>query len=248
MAYFDTSYVQQTNIGAYVAGLSSYYTHRLAKFYIRLPDGNYGSSYDSNLIGTNDSSSNVVNIGGLQPGTAYILRADIVNYYDHNNILFSDTMYVTTDSPPQNPYSWSWNATEQNALYYKGKTTAILGSRWNEFVEQVRKTSVWYHGYDPYYCTEALVTSSDKNITAYRFNTLRIAIGSMNVNGSGLDPSWIQPGKVVMGNYFIELSKNYNSITKPTSYSLGTYEQIHNIDLLHTIAKIEDLNRSRRRD
>lgn len=240
MAYIDITLTQQTAIGVRVAGLSSYYTHRYADFYIRTASGSYSYIGRSGMIGTSDTASSSVTQTGLTPATTYIIKAEVYNYYN-DTLLWSDTLSVTTLSPTPNPYSWSWTTTERNALDNKGKVNTITWQRWNEFCEQVRLTTVWYYGSDPYGCNNAKMSADSKVMTATRFRIIKNAIGSMNP--TGIDDSLIQTGKTVYGSYFVTLSQKYNAITKSTTYSLGTNEQLYNMDVLMISAKIEDMNR-----
>lgn len=224
------------------------------------------SSYryiDFSCEGTTKSTSNFygsppyvysgsVTFSGLSPGRTYYVRARIYYGTTGSQLIEGE---ASTDGPIYipNPYSWSWNATEQDALYHKGKTTAITWQRWNEFCEQVRLTSCWFLGYtsssDPYNCNSAKMNSGSKILTASRFLTIKRAIGSMKpTDYDGKFPdSLIVTGRAVFGWYFIRLSEVYNGITKLQTYDmpLGAMKDLHNIELLHVEAKLEDLNRER---
>lgn len=115
-----------------------------------------------------------------------------------------------SDKPP----AWKWNETERNAFnkvsgYY---VTDLTWTRWNEFVEHVKKVVTWYYGSSSSKpsLTGASMTSTDRVLTAYRFNKVRFAIGSMNATGI----SEVYPGWTVYGDYFITLEDRVNNIRK----------------------------------
>lgn len=101
MAILEIPNIQQTNISARVTGMSGG-MHRRAVFEIRTPSGSYRTFAESGLLGNDVTSTSTYWATGLSPGTTYIIRARIYNYYNANDIPFEATKQVTTLSPPDN--------------------------------------------------------------------------------------------------------------------------------------------------
>ncbi|MGL5712254.1 MAG: hypothetical protein ACRCX2_04490 [Paraclostridium sp.] len=141
-------------------------------------------------------------------GSTYWFQATAKDYAGNYSIKkYTSCRFVTTKPSP-----WYWSSGEINAFTYNGAITNLTYSRWNAFVEKVKEFDRWKNGVNAgkYYLDEAKMTSSDKTLTAYRFNTVRHAIGSMNSLGSGIE---IQAtGNQVKGSYFIQLADRLNSI------------------------------------
>lgn len=191
-------------------------------------------------VWTNTTSTNSITFThGLSAGTytLYGFTASGGKYWSCG----SETITVPSPQPIPNPYSWSWTTTERYALDNKGKVSTITYQRWNEFCEQVRLTTIWYWGYEKYDFNSAKMSPNSKTMTATRFRIIRDAIGSMN--STGITDDLIQTGRTVYGWYFVRLSERFNSITKTPTYSVGTMEQLYNMDALMISAKIEDINK-----
>lgn len=136
------------------------------------------------------------------------------------------------------PSQWNWTQAEVNAFQNNGAISTLTWQRWNAFVDNVIAVAKWKIGdsYTQYDLANAKMSSDSKVLTANRFNLVRNAIGSMNSQGSGI--SVVKSGDRVMGWYFTQLRDRLNGIERSTG--LGTLNQIHNLDLLHSIGRIED--------
>lgn len=136
------------------------------------------------------------------------------------------------------PSDFNWTTDERNAFTNKGAITTLKYSRWNEFIDNVKAMASWKHNTtdDIYGVLDAKMTNTTegRTLTAVKFNKVKNAIGSMNSTGI----SDVQKGDIVKGDYFITLSSKLGGITKSTS--LGSIDQIHNMDLLYDIGRIED--------
>lgn len=113
---------------------------------------------------------------------------------------------------------WIWTSAVRNALLNNGVTTALTYTEWNEFVNFVGEKT----GED---VIAALMSESDKVMTAERFNIIRQAIGSHIMFRDGansireyiltregtLDGDWnMYAGEIVKGQYFIDLATYIN--------------------------------------
>ena len=136
------------------------------------------------------------------------------------------------------PADFNWTQAEKNAFTGGGAITVLTYTRWNEFIDNVKAMASWKHNKtdDVYGELSAKMTNTTegRTLTAVKFNKVKNAIGSMNSTGI----SDVQKGDIVKGDYFITLSSKLGGITKSTG--LGTLNEIHNIDLLYDIGRIED--------
>lgn len=115
----------------------------------------------------------------------------------------------SSDSPSSRPNDWTWTQTELNSFnrvvgYYVSDLTYL---RWNAFVDRVNDFRV-YKGLSTVN-SAAYMTTYDKQLTATRFNLVRLAIGSMYSTGITDRVA----GDPVYGSYFITLRDSLNSIT-----------------------------------
>ena len=156
---------------------------------------------------------------------------------------YSSKKYASCVVNYTKPTSWSWTQTEINAFNSKGSISTLTWQRWNAFVDNVVAMAKWKIGdsYTQYDLASARMTQDSKILTANRFNLVRNAIGSMNSSGSGI--SVVAKGDKVLGWYFTQLRDRLNGIEKSTD--MGTMEQIHNMELLYDIGRIEDAVRSK---
>ena len=136
------------------------------------------------------------------------------------------------------PADFNWTQYERNAFTGKGAVKTLTYTRWNEFIDNVKAMASWKHNTseDIYGVLSAKMTNTTegRTLTAVGFNKVKNAIGSMNATGI----SDVKKGDVVKGEYFITLSSKLGGITKSTG--LGTLNEIHNMDLLYDIGRIED--------
>lgn len=132
------------------------------------------------------------------------------------------TATVTISPVKPRVSKWSWTASNgsasttqtrnaYSAVTGKGYTTEFSYLVWNDLVDKVNEcANAFSSGWSTRYATLAAtkMTSSDKRMTATRFNSLRYNIGrSYSTN---IDEEKIQPGKIIYGSYFDTLAKCIN--------------------------------------
>lgn len=120
---------------------------------------------------------------------------------------------------------WNWNRANSPQHYATGAQTiaaynAITGNGatsnfsylvWNDMCAKVREIrrfagiSEWDTTYGSY--SSALMSSSDKRMTAARFNNLKNQVAS----GIGISIGNVRPGDIVLGSYFTTLTTRMNA-------------------------------------
>lgn len=151
----------------------------------------------------------------LQPNTQYGFRCRARDYnYNYEVSDWSGYTYLTTSK--SRPTNWSWNTAERNAFNNHGAVTTLTWDRWNSFVDKIVEfrnykglTEYVTVGGTSYHITNAKVSSSDKTLTALKFNIARTAIG--NMNSTGITDR--VKGDIVYGSYFITLEDKLKGIT-----------------------------------
>lgn len=120
--------------------------------------------------------------------------------------------------PPVDPISsWYWSTTASNAMNNKGPASAVTWQEWNSLCDKVqecldRAGESWYTyygpngGYTPTYAATRM-SSTDKAMTAARFNAVRGNIGSHA--STGISP--VSKGDKVMGSYFLSIVNALNN-------------------------------------
>jgi hypothetical protein len=150
------------------------------------------------------------------------------DYYIWMRKVFYDTGgYVTLNISEVeeviNPIKkWSWSASNGsatkdetvaafNAVSGNGSTRDFSHDVWNDMVDKVKEILTrlglpWNEYHDTYENTK--MTSAPYELTAQRFNSLRYNIGSIYVNGSGIEE--VDSGDTVYGWYFTTLASRMN--------------------------------------
>lgn len=127
------------------------------------------------------------------------------------------TLTEVSDSPVTPIASWVWNATAYAAVIGNGPLSDFSYTVWNSLCDKVqecldRAGESWYTyhgpngGYTPTYSATRM-SSSDKTLTAARFNAVRGNIGS-HVS-TGISP--VSKGDKVLGSYFIKIADALNA-------------------------------------
>ena len=151
------------------------------------------------------SSGRTFAFSGLLPNTQYLIEIKVSGsgYEDSNWAGY----YATTLSAEL----WSWTTTERNAFNNNGLTTVITYLRWNAFVDKIYEASAndWRtsaaDGANLSYASTKM-TSSDKTLTANRFNSVRYNIDYRIPTGIGR----VYKGDDVLGSYFLTLETKLN--------------------------------------
>lgn len=165
-----------------------------------------------------ETSNLSVTINGLIPGTEYAF-----NYYGKNTYGTGPYMpypvYATTNAKID---YWSWDTSNGNASplqtgnAYKaisnhGMLSDFSYLVWNDLVHKVSEIlnesgTSWSSMYAS--LSETLMSASDKEMTAKRFNALRQNIGAHVSGGTGI--SEVSPGDIIYGSSFIVLANKIN--------------------------------------
>lgn len=173
---------------------------------------------DNNILEgpTAYTTSTTKTFSGLTPDTTYrVYLSWSTSTTGEGNY---DYEIVTTD--PVSVERWSWSSSNgsattaqttsaYNAIVNKGNLSNFNYKVWNDLVDKV--VEAW-HAQSGYFNTrylsyeETLMSSSDKVLTAERFNSLRYNIG-LNAS-TGIQE--VAPGDIVYGDYFITLANKLN--------------------------------------
>lgn len=147
------------------------------------------------------------NFTGLSPNKQYLIKIKC----SANGYLDSDWAgYYATTSAIAN---FNWTTSERNAFNNQGLTTAITYERWNAFVDRIYDASSndWRvsssDGATLSY-SNTRMNSSDKLLTADRFNSARYNIGSRIPTGINR----VYKDDIVYGSYFITLETKLNQL------------------------------------
>lgn len=174
--------------------ITMYSVNEAERYYARIDGGTIYSG-----------TGRTFNFTGLSPNTQYLIeiKCSASGYLD------SDwSGWLATTSAIAN---FNWTTSERNAFNNKGLTTAITYERWNAFIDRIYDASSndWRisssDGAILSY-SNTRMTSSDKVLTADRFNSVRYNIGSRIPTGI----SRVYKGDTVYGSYFITLETKLN--------------------------------------
>lgn len=191
---------------------------------ITINTGSMSGNYDKIRIYRQDSgiylecdANNSVTFTGLTTGQSYSFYAKS-RFTINNTTIWSanQSNTITAKSSSPRPIDWSWTTAERNAFNNHGAVTTLTWDRWNSFVDKIVEfrnykglTEYVTVGGTSYHITNAKVSSSNKTLTALKFNIARTAIG--NMNSTGITDR--VPGDIVYGSYFITLEDKLKGIT-----------------------------------
>ena len=213
MAYVDIRSVTETSIGVRVAGLDTAYASadRVCEWYL---NGRYKGS---RTLGAKASTGGSFTFSGLEPGTTYDILASITA--PGWTIVVELEESATTDEASIEPWSWySSNGSAStaetrdayNAVVNRGSIKRFSYLVWNDMVDKVyeilsAKGLSWNSNFASYAATK--MTSSNKRVTAARFNSLRYNIGIHYSTGINT----VSRGDPIYGSYFITLTDCMNA-------------------------------------
>lgn len=103
-----------------------------------------------------------------------------------------------------------WTSSEINAFNNNGTLDTISYLRWNTFCDKIQEVlSEGNNSWDTTWgsLTATKMSSSDKELTADRFNAARYNIGSHYSTGI----STVSTGDIIYGSYFITLQNSLNN-------------------------------------
>lgn len=208
MASFKISSYTESSVTIAVTGIQSGQTIR---FYVRQdPSPGYA---DADKTYTASATYMTRTLSGLSAGTDYACNVKV----DDDWI---GTQYFTTDSSIAVD-EWSWSSSNGSAtasqtskalsaVKNKGSLLNFSYLVWNDMVDKVKevqeaKGESWMTKYASYSATR--MSSSDKKLTATRFNSLRYNIGYYYSTGI----SEVKKGDIVYGYYFTTLANCINN-------------------------------------
>jgi hypothetical protein len=218
-----------TTITVFLSSLDTSWTNgtRTAYWYLGSPNGGIPTEnayYKTKTASIEDkaSSGGQVTFTGLEPDTNYGIYCAV---YHGSEFLAGIQGYVWTDSEGSGGGGsgaifsvavWDWaisngsasaeqTQTASNATASKGYVRDFSYLVWNDMVDKAKEIldaigETWDSGYASYEATR--MTSSDRKLTAKRFNSLRYNIGSRYSTGI----AEVEKGDIVYGSYFRTLA------------------------------------------
>lgn len=207
MASFKISSYTDSSVTIAVTGIQSGQTIR---FYVREDPGNTTAADKSY---TASATYMTRTLSGLSPDTDYACSVKVDDSW-------IGTQYFTTESSSISVEEWSWSSSNGtatssqtskalSAVKNKGSLLNFSYLVWNDLVDKVKevqdaKGKSWITKYASYSATK--MSSSDKRLTATRFNSLRYNIGYYYSTGI---PE-VSKGDIVYGYYFTTLANCIN--------------------------------------
>lgn len=183
-------------------------------------DWSYVEIYRSNNVGTllgtatiNKSGQQYVDYN-ITADTKFTARAFLtIGSTSIRSVYISNEISFTAVTKPT---AWTWSTDELNAFNNKGATSTLTYDKWNSFIDKIIEfrnyknmpTTVVING-TTYNITTAQMASSNKTLTALRFNIARQAIGEMYATGV----LSVSKGDTVFGSYFIIIASSLNSVS-----------------------------------
>lgn len=195
-----------------------------------------GGSDSGTSTGSSTSSDKnwVKTLSGLTPGTTYTITARLIDS-NTGRILQTVTLNATTEKDGQAVTLWSWSASNGSASASQTQAArdAVAGHGavedfshlvWNDMVDKVAEmrnaaglSPVW----NPTYLTQSntKMSSTDKTMTAARYNSLRYNIGLYKSFADSADSlinydsvvAVKNPGDDVIGSDFLDLMIGLNA-------------------------------------
>jgi hypothetical protein len=198
---FDSSTSNSISVHAWYGGSTPAHTCK-----IFCDSSNKQFNTQSYYGGSTNWTTSVATKTNLSPGTNHTFTAV---FYDQAGYEITHTRMDTysTQASPLRPSNFYWTTAELNAFNNHGSLTTLTYSRWNAFLDRITEFEVYKYGSAQTFFNK--MTSSDKTLTAARFNQARFAIGSMYPTGITNKSS----GDPVLGSYFITMANSLNSIT-----------------------------------
>lgn len=213
-AYIYTVSSASSSVTVALAGLDTSYaqSNRTCSWYLN------GTYKGQSTLGAYISSGGNFTYTGLSSGTTYSIYVVI----SAPNWANSTTLYGSITTTALSISLWSWTSSNgsataaqtqaaYNAVTNKGSLSSFSYLVWNDMVDKIytyrtAKSNGWANNYATYSAT--LMTSSDKVLTAVRFNSFRYNIGSLYSTGI----TDVSKGDIIYGSYFITLTDCLNSL------------------------------------
>lgn len=213
MAYIGITSTTESSITAKLFGLDTNYasSDRVCTWYLN------GNRKGTSTLGANVSSGGAYTFKGLNAGTSYDISVSITA--PGWTITVELDTSAETDAASIDPWSWSASNGSASASQTKAAYSAIRNKGslsdfsylvWNDMVDKVKEIldatgDIWNSRFASYSATR--MSSSDKKLTATRFNSLRYNIGLRY--STGIDT--VYSGDIVYGWYFTTLANCINN-------------------------------------
>lgn len=203
-----------------------------------------GGSDSGTSTGSSTSSDKnwVKTLSGLTPGTTYTITARLIDS-STGSVLQTVTLYATTEDDGQTVALWSWSASNgsasasqtqaaRNAVAGHGAVENFSYLVWNDMVAKVAEmrnaaglSPVWNTTYLTQNNTK--MSSTDKTMTAARYNSLRYNIGLYKSFSDSADSlidydsvvAVKSPGDDVIGSDFLDLMIGLNAAIRQVNES-----------------------------
>lgn len=214
MAYIDVLSTTEDSVRVQVAGLQTGYafSDRVCTWYLN------GSRKGTSTLGSKISSGGAFTFSGLSAGITYNIFVSIMAPAWTSAVELETT--VETDAPSIEPWSWynsngsasaSQTRTAYSAVTNKGNLSSFSYLVWNDMVNKVKeildaKGWAWNSYFASYNAT--LMSFTDKELTAIRFNSLRYNIGIHYSTGINT----VYRNDTVYGWYFTTLTACMNNM------------------------------------
>lgn len=211
MAYISVVSKTDTTLTVQMSGLDTSYekNDRTVTWSIN------GTTKATVSIGAKVSSGGRYTFTGLKANTTYAIGGYVV--WDSGSYNFSTS--GTTDKPSISLWSWSKSNGSATAAQTQTAYSAVTGKGrldnfsylvWNDMVDKVlevlnAKGGSWSSAFASAAATK--MTSTDKLVTAVRFNSLRYNIDLHSSTGIGS----VSKGDMIYGSYFPTLTDHINS-------------------------------------
>ena len=226
MANIVVSNVASTSITLYVNELDT--TYNRADRYIEWRIYPSTTVVATSYLGANVSSGGTTTITGLSPNTTYQISAELFwtdgSTGDYlSKIIISDPIKTSVTKPSE--FSWfksNGTATAEQtqkaytAVTTKGKTTDFSYKVWNDIVDKVNEIHVysnieWFDNFNTLENTK--MTSTDKEITANRYNSLLFNIWNYGITFvASFSTIQRKQGDEILGSYYIEIVNYINNL------------------------------------
>lgn len=218
MAYVNIIGSNENSISVQLAGLDTSWNNGTRPVVWWIGSSYQGESSLSNGV----SSGGNKTITGLSPATEYTITAEV---FFSGKLLYTGSATGTTTGSTR-PSKFYWTTAERALFNNYGTVANFSYTRWNAFIDYVTELHSYnktlnskigssFNGYPSTTTVQTLLTdgrmaSSNKILTAKKFNNIRYCVGSLYSTGI----SNVYTNDIVLGSYFTKLESAANSFTK----------------------------------
>ena len=213
----------ETTITARVTGMDTSHAYT-RNFHWNIGTSESNREYDGSSTSAPHAGSTSYTFTGLSPKTKYYILVDVMDHNDEE--WFAEFTGSITTAGLSLAY-WSWtssNGSASNTQTRNAYTALTTGGPvsdfsyrvWNDFVDKINECrKAAGYGWSEYYLSldDTKMSSGDKMMTAYRFNSAKENIGSLYSTGIYYPPNnkpYVDSGDPVRGRYFTDLTDVLN--------------------------------------